>query len=207
VGNIITAQPVISGVELGLEFRPRGLWDIGATINLGSIDFGLGTTSLLNVDLVVRRRIEALSGNSQVYAIGGISYAETGEIIGLSRQNFPIGKVSSVGPFLGLKRAGELTDRLGLELSGRVGLGILGVSAPNGMGVSPSISYRAEALLLYRVRENLQALLGFNYGGTSTSYKARPYTGGTEQNFAKPGDVNEISAGGLGVSLGVGWGF
>lgn len=207
IGGVITAQPAVSGVEVALEFKPEGLWDFGGAVDVSSYDFGIGTVSLLSAEAVVRRRIEALSGQAHYYAFGGLLFSETAELKGTSRADFSLGKVASVGPFIGMRRSGELTEKLNFELSVRLGASVLGVSVPNGMGLSPSISYRAEAAFLYRMRENLQGVFGVGYSGARTVYEAREYTGGTEQNFARPGDVNEISTNGISVSLGIGWGF
>ena len=115
--------------------------------------------------------------------------------------------VTSAGPHAGFQLWHPFTYKFGLQLNGQVLSSMFKIDTPNGQEIVPTISYQAGLLGSYKIKDTMTGFAGYAYRVDQVAYKAKPYDGGTEQNFAQPGDINEAKYTGHYVNLYLEWGF
>ena len=123
-------------------------------------------------------------------------------IIGSPTDGFTgLGRVSEMGPHLGVTYQLPFTDRWGLRAGARVYY--VGFGSTGGGALAGSVAHQAELLGTYRYGRDWTLIGGLGERHDAATWAAQPGT----QSFARPGQTNTIAIDGLYLNLSVEFGF
>lgn len=206
LGSIVDYQALGGTGRIGYGYMPKGEWGFIASIDASGV--------ILNGQNYVFTSGEAtavwrtyLGDLTKFRAIGGLAFNEIPEAKGLSSNQVTVQNIAQVSPVVGVQIWRPFTYRLGLQLNAKAQMALFGLSTPNGQELATTLSYQLGSLASYRLGPDLIGFAGIAYRQDRAAYKARPYSGGTEMNFAKPGDENEVTMTGIYLNLLLEWGF
>lgn len=192
--------------RLGYGYMPKGKWGMLATLDMGGVIINSKnyTFAAADIQAIWRRYI---SQATQWRVSGGWFARQIPEARGFTKENVEIQNIGMMGPTLGTQLWHSVTYKLGVQLNLQTNMSMMKMSTPSGGDLVPSLSYQLGLLFSYRLKENMTGFAGVAQRKDSAKYKAKPYTGGSEQNFANAGDVNEVNMTGNYLNLYLEWGF
>ena len=110
-------------------------------------------------------------------------------------------------PTTGFRLWHSLTCDLGIQIIASVNLAVLKLATPSGRAIDPALSHQLGVLFSYRLKRRMTGFAGVAQRTDRAKHKAKPYSGGTEANYAVAGDKNEVSVVGTYLNLFLEWGF
>lgn len=192
--------------RLGYGYMPKGKMGIQGLADFSGIILGGKnyTYSSLEVQAIKRSYLWEVN---ELRTFGGLFAREIPEIR-LDESGEPsLNKISLAGPHFGFQVWRPLSSKYGLQFNSQFYLGALKIRTPNGRDLKPSLSYQLALLGSYKINPAMMGYLGYSYRQFRASYLARGYDGGTEQNFASEGDINQVNMTGHFLNLYLEWGF
>lgn len=192
--------------RLGYGYMPKGQWGFIGSIDVSGVILN-GTNNIFTSGEATAVYRTYLDDLTQFRTIGGFGFNEIPEARGLTSEHISVSNITQAGPIIGAQIWRPLSYRFGLQLNAKAQMALFKLSTPNNEDVVPTLSYQLGALASYRLSSDLMGFAGIAYRQDRATYKARPYSGGTELNFAKPGDENEVTMTGTYLNLLLEWGF
>lgn len=192
--------------RLGYGYMPKGKWGMLATLDMGGVIINGKnyTFAAAEMQAIWRRYI---SQATQWRVSGGWFLRQIPEARGFTKENVDITNIGQMGPTLGTQFWHSISYKLGVQLNLQSNMAMMKMSTPSGGDLVPSLSYQLGLLFSYRLKENMTGFAGLAQRKDLAKYKAKPYAGGSEQNFAASGDVNEVTMTGNYLNLYLEWGF
>ncbi len=206
IGGSVRYSALSGTGRLGYGYMPKGEWGFigsvdvsGVILNERNYIFAAGEATA-----VWRTYIDDLT---QFRAIGGLAFNEIPEAKGIANDQITVSNIGQVGQVIGVQLWRPFTYRLGLQLNAKAQMAFFRLSTPNNEDIVPTLSYQVGAMASYRLKPDLIGFAGIAYKQDRASYKARPYKGGTDPIFSKPGDENSVTMTGTYLNLLLEWGF
>lgn len=175
--------------RLGLGYQdPKSPMGSFAILDMGGFNIGNKNFNFASAELHGTWKLEWSSTN-QVLVGAGVYYKELPEVQGNSSTGFQgVGKAQNIGPHAGMRVWFPLSQKLGVQLNGRVYYSLLG-SSPSGGEVQPALSYQAGVLGSLRLSKDLMGYAGYAYRLDRAEYKANT---DDPLSVAGPDDINSI---------------
>jgi len=192
--------------RLGYGYMPKGKWGFTATLDMAGVIINsknyIFTSS--EVQAVWRRY---LGQATQLRLFGGWFTKEIPEARGFQGAPVTISNIHQTGPMTGFQLWHSLTYDLGIQVNASANLAVLKLATPSGGAIDPTLSHQLGLLFSYRIKRTMTGFAGVAQRTDKASYKAKPYSGGSEANYANAGDKNEVSMIGTYLNLYLEWGF
>lgn len=205
-GNRIVYTVLGGTGRLGYGYMPKSRWGWAAIADFGGLNLRNQNYTFASAEVTAIWR-RYLGVSSQIRIFGGLFAREIPEAKGFNREDLTVKNIQQAGPLLGLQYWTSFNYKYGLQINAQVNMAAMKLATPNGLAIVPTPTYQLGILGSYKVRENLTGFMGAAYRVDKSSYKAKPYAGGSELNFANEGDVNEVSMVGTYLNLYAEWGF
>lgn len=205
-GNRIVYTALGGTGRIGYGYMPKSRWGWTAIVDLGGVNLLNKNYTFVSAEVMAIWR-KYLGIASQVRLFSGLYIRETPEAKAYTKDELTGKNIQQLGPVVGAQFWTSFNYRYGLQVNAQMNLSALKLVTPNGQEIIPSLSYQIGAMGSYKVRENLTGFAGVAYRLDKASYKAKPYLGGSELNFASAGDVNSVTMIGTYLNLYAEWGF
>lgn len=205
-GNRV-AYTVLGGTgRLGYGYMPKKRWGFVSIVDLGGLNLRNKNYTFASAEVhAVWRRYLGVS--TQLRLFGGLFVREIPEAKAFDVEDVTVKNIQQLGPLLGMQFWMSFNYKYGLQVNAQVNLAALKLSTPNGRNLIPSTCTQLGVMGSYKMRENLTGFAGVAHRVDKSSYEAKPYTGGSELNFASSGDINSVTMTGTYLNLYAEWGF
>lgn len=205
-GNRIVYTVLGGTGRIGYGYMPKSRWGWQTILDMGGVNLKNKTYTFASAEVTaIWRRYIGVS--SQVRIFGGLFVRDIPEAKAFVVDELTVKNIQQLGPLLGVQYWTSFSYKYGLQINAQLNLGAVKLATPNGLDIIPSSSYQLGVLGSYKMKENLTGFLGMAYRVDKASYKAKPYAGGTDLNFANAGDVNTVTMVGTYLNLYAEWGF
>jgi hypothetical protein len=209
--NARTSYSALGGTgRLGAGYSiPENPWGFVGIADLSGYIIGKQNFTFASVELDLINFQPSGDRGEFRYKLGAF-YKELPETIGSGLTgDYKMDKVKAAGPHAGIEYWYSLTPKLGFQVNSQVYLSMVGVSTPNGQGLSPTVSYQVGLLGSYKIRPKITGLIGYAYKSENTSYWAVPsdQNDPSNQSFANAGDKNETNITGSYLNMLLEWAF
>lgn len=207
----VTFPESIGGTgRLGLGyFNPDSTRGYFGIVDLTGFDArGVGNVTYASAEahVVWRRHI----GVGMIRWSTGLFYKEVIELKDrvTNPGQFEVGKVTAVGPHLGLEYWRPFTSKLGMQFMFRIYPGLVGLSTPNGEKYESRTSAQLGILGSYRLTNNVMGFMGLTSKSDEAAYASTPQDpANPAQSLAAPGDTQEIIVRGTYLNFILEWSF
>ncbi|MBK7845460.1 MAG: hypothetical protein IPJ71_17575 [Bdellovibrionales bacterium] len=178
--------------RLGIGYNSRETpWGIFGILDLSGFDLDESRYTFAAAE--VHGTWQHYLGNNQIRYATGFFFKELPDLRGNQTNGFSgLGKTRSYGPHAGAQLWHPLSDRLGIQVQGRLYVSMLGIGA-NDQDIVTSLSYQAGILGTYRLDQQTMGYAGYVYRADRAFYKSRVFGPSFPDSFATSGDLNTIS--------------
>ncbi len=206
-GNPVRMNALGGTGRIGYGYMPKGKWGFLGTLDMGGVIINNNNYTFASVEAqAVWRRY--ISQATQLRVSGGWYVRQIPEARGFKDQEVSITNIAQMGPTLGTQVWHSISYKLGLQMSLQTNLSMMKLSTPSGGDLVPSLSYQLGLLFSYRLKDNMTGFAGIAQRKDVAKYKAKPWNGTPgDQNYAEPGEVNEVAMTGSYLNLFLEWGF
>jgi hypothetical protein len=174
--------------RLGLGYQSMKRWGAFGIVDMGGFNIGNKNFTFASAELHGTWKLNWSSSNQVLFG-AGLYYKELPQVQGNASSGFEgVGVAKSQGPHAGLRIWIPLTQKLGLQMNGRLYYSLTGATS-SGQGVQSALSYQLGALGSLRLSPELMGYAGYAYRLDQAHYNADtsdPYSA------AQSGDVNSI---------------
>lgn len=205
-GNRIVYTVLGGTGRLGYGYMPKSRWGWTVIADFSGISLRNQNYTFASVELTAIWR-RYLGVSSQLRVFSGLFAREIPEAKGFNREELTVKNIRQMGPLLGLQYWTSFNYKYGMQINAQANMAMLKLATPNGMPIVPTTTLQLGVMGSYKVKENLTGFAGIAYRVDKSSYKAKPYSGGSDLNFANEGDVNEVTMAGTYFNLYAEWGF
>ncbi|MBK8201236.1 MAG: hypothetical protein IPK68_02530 [Bdellovibrionales bacterium] len=178
--------------RLGIGYNSRETaWGVFGILDLSGFDLDESRYTFAAAE--VHGTWQHYLGNNQIRYATGAYFKELPDLRGNQTSGFSgLGKTRSYGPHAGAQLWRPLSDRLGIQIQGRLYISMLG-SGANDQNIVTSLSYQTGILGTYKLDQQTMGYAGYVYRADKAFYESRVFGPSFPDSFASSGDLNTIS--------------
>lgn len=205
-GNQLSYDVLAGTGRLGYGFMPKGKWGFLSIVDYSGLNLNNSTYTFASAEVEAIWRTY-LTLQTQLRLFSGIFVKEVPEAKAFVSTDVSVSNVVQAGPLIGAQLWTAFNSRWGVQSNLQVNMSMLKVKTPNGEDLISSPSYQLGVMGSLKLKESITGFAGLAYRVDSAIYKATPYKGGADPNFAVEGDVNTSKMTGLYLNLYLEWGI
>ncbi len=193
--------------RLGLAHFPyRGSWGYYGLVDLSGFLYNNTSVTFFASELHLIWK-KFLGYANQLRISGGPYLKELPEVQGIEGGEAPLARISSAGVHFGIEYWWPFTQRLGMQLNGRIYQTTTKVSTPNNKDLLPSNSYQLGVMGTMKLGPTVNGLLGYAYRLDQAAYYSTTQGEASSSKAIASESQNRVKIDGHYINLRLEWGF